>query len=72
MEKTKRRAVEEVYTAEVALIEARIHDIKTRTLMLGSENKFAAGFYSGVIKGFMVGLIISLLFFGVIFAYFVP
>ncbi|WP_309491949.1 tetrahydromethanopterin S-methyltransferase subunit F [Candidatus Hecatella orcuttiae] len=72
MEKAKRRAVETLYTPEMALIEARIHDLKTRLLLIGRENRFAAGFYGGLVKGFMWGMIISLLLFGVIFAYFIP
>lgn len=68
----KRRAVNAVYPPEVALIEARIHDIKTRILMIGRENRFAAGFYVGMVKGFTLGIIISLVLFGVLFLYFVP
>jgi len=50
----------EVYTPEVALIEARINDIKTRVQMIGEKNRFAAGFYSGFVKGFMIGVILSI------------
>ncbi|KYH38193.1 MAG: tetrahydromethanopterin S-methyltransferase subunit A [Candidatus Hecatellales archaeon B24] len=68
----KRRVVSEVYPAEAALLEALISDVKTRVLLAGLENRFSAGFYNGMVKGFMIGLIVSLLFFGVVFAYFVP
>ncbi|MHC1564553.1 MAG: tetrahydromethanopterin S-methyltransferase subunit F [Candidatus Hecatellaceae archaeon] len=72
MSEKKRRAVNEVYPAEAALVEALISDVKTRVLLAGLENRFSAGFYNGMVKGFMIGLIVSLLFFGVVFAYFVP
>jgi tetrahydromethanopterin S-methyltransferase subunit A len=68
----KRRVVSEVYPAEAALLEALISDVKTRVLLAGLENRFSAGFYNGMVKGFMIGLIVSLLFFGVVFAYFIP
>lgn len=54
------RKPKEVYTAEVAYLEARINDIKTRIQMIGEKNRFAAGFYAGFIKGFMVGMIVSI------------
>jgi len=50
----------EVYTPEVALIEARINDIKTRIQMIGEKGRFSAGFYSGFVKGFMLGIIVSI------------
>jgi tetrahydromethanopterin S-methyltransferase F subunit len=68
----KRRVVSEVYPAEAALLEALVSDVKTRVLLAGLENRFSAGFYNGMVKGFMIGLIVSLLFFGVVFAYFIP
>lgn len=64
------KTLKEVYTAEVALIEARINDIKTRVQMIGRENRFASGFTVGLIKGFMIGLVISLTLFTLIFHYF--
>lgn len=62
--------VEEVYPAEVALLEALISDVKTRVLLAGLENRFSAGFYNGMVRGFMLGLLVSLLFFGILFSYF--
>ncbi|MDH5816225.1 MAG: tetrahydromethanopterin S-methyltransferase subunit F [Candidatus Nezhaarchaeota archaeon] len=50
----------EAYTAEVAYLEARINDIKTRIQMIGEKNRFAAGFYAGFVKGFMIGIITSI------------
>jgi len=61
----------EEYTPEVALLEAKINDIKTRVEMIGRENRFAAGLTAGMTKGFMVGLILSLLLFGTVFHYFI-
>jgi len=62
----------EEYTAKVALLEARVNDLKTRVAMIGRENRFAAGLTAGMTKGFMVGLIFSLILFGVVFHYFLP
>ncbi|MGP3666920.1 MAG: tetrahydromethanopterin S-methyltransferase subunit F [Candidatus Bathyarchaeota archaeon] len=59
------------YTSEVALLEARINDIKTRIQMIGRENKFAAGFTVGLVKGFILGFALSLILFGVVFTYFI-
>ena len=67
----KVRVVKEVYPAEAALVEALISDIKTRVLLAGIENRFSAGFYNGMVRGFMIGMIVSLLFFGILFAYFI-
>ncbi len=64
------KKVKEGYTAEVALIEARINDIKTRVQMIARENRYASGFTVGIIKGFMIGIIISTALFGLIFHYF--
>jgi len=50
----------EVYTAEVAYLESRIGDIKTRIQMIGEKNRFAAGFYAGFVKGFMMGIVLSI------------
>ena len=72
MTKPKRRAIESVYTAEIALIESRIGDIRTKLSMIGRENRFSAGLYAGMVKGFAIGLAASLLFFGILFAYFIP
>lgn len=56
----------EAYTAEVAYLEARINDIKTRIQMIGEKNRFAAGFYAGFVKGFMIGVIVSIALFTII------
>ena len=61
----------EVYTPETAILEARINDIKTRIQMVAKENRYAAGFTVGLTRGFMLGLIISLTLFGVLFVYFI-
>ena len=58
-----------IYTAETSIIEARISDIKTRIMMIGRETRFASGFYAGVVKGFVVGITISLILFGLILHY---
>ena len=70
MGERKRRVVGEVYPAEAALLEALISDVKTRVLLAGLENRFSAGFYNGIVRGFMMGLLVAILFFGVLFAYF--
>jgi tetrahydromethanopterin S-methyltransferase F subunit len=62
----------EEYTAKVALLEAKINDIQTRVEMIGRENRYASGLTVGMTKGFMVGLIFSLILFGVVFHYFIP
>ncbi len=68
----KTSAIKSAYTAEMALLEARVNDVRTRVLMIGRENRFAAGLYAGMVKGFMVGMIVSLTLLGLIFYYFVP
>ncbi|MEM0217405.1 MAG: tetrahydromethanopterin S-methyltransferase subunit F [Candidatus Nezhaarchaeales archaeon] len=60
----------EAYTSEVAYIEARINDMKTRIQMIGEKNRFAAGFYAGFVKGFMIGMIVSITLLTVILATF--
>ncbi|MHC1586546.1 MAG: tetrahydromethanopterin S-methyltransferase subunit F [Candidatus Hecatellaceae archaeon] len=69
--KEKRRVVGEVYPAEAALIEALINDVRTRVLLVGLENRFSTGFYNGMVRGFMIGILVSLLFFGTLFTYFI-
>ena len=54
------RRPREVYTAEVAYLESRIGDIKTRIQMIGEKSRFAAGFYAGFVKGFMIGVVLSI------------
>lgn len=58
----------EAYTAEIAYLEARINDIKTRIQMIGEKNRFAAGFYAGFVKGFMIGMITSIALLTIILA----
>lgn len=60
-----------MYTAEASIVEARISDIKTRVMMIGRETRFASGFYAGMVKGFTIGITISLILFGFILHYFV-
>ncbi|MEM2057796.1 MAG: tetrahydromethanopterin S-methyltransferase subunit F [Thermoproteota archaeon] len=62
------KSLKESYTPEVALLEARINDIKTRVQMIGEKGRFSAGFYSGFVKGFMLGTIISIAIFTVLLA----
>ncbi|MCS7139232.1 MAG: tetrahydromethanopterin S-methyltransferase subunit F [Candidatus Nezhaarchaeota archaeon] len=61
------RRPKEVYTPEVALIEARINDMKTRIQMIGEKTRFAAGFYAGFVKGFMLGIVTSIVILTIIF-----
>jgi len=61
----------EVYNAETSIIEARISDIKTRIMMIGRETRFASGFYVGIVKGFVIGIITSLILFGFLLHYFI-
>mgnify|MGYP001773015800 CR=1 FL=1 len=49
----------EVYTAEVAYLESRIGDIKTRIQMIEKESRFVASFYAGFLKGFVIGMVLS-------------
>ncbi|RLE49398.1 MAG: tetrahydromethanopterin S-methyltransferase subunit F [Candidatus Methanomethylicota archaeon] len=69
-EEKRVRTLPTAYTPELATIEARISDIKTRILMIGRENRFAAGFYSGVVRGFMFGFIFSVVVFASILHFF--
>ena len=69
-EEKRVRTLPTAYTPELATIEARISDIKTRILMIGRENRFASGFYAGVIRGFMLGFILSTIVFASILHYF--
>lgn len=66
------RRPKEAYTAEVAYLEARISDIKTRIQLIGEKNRFAAGFYAGFVKGFMVGMMISIALLTIILTAFPP
>ena len=56
---------EEPLTGEMALITSRIKAIQMMVTDIGYRNRFASGVYGGKVEGVMIGLILSLLVFGV-------
>ncbi len=51
-------------TPETAVLTARIEDLKHFVTMIGRDSRFAAGLWSGLIKGLAIGIFVSFLLVG--------
>ena len=58
--------VEEPLSGEIALITSRIKNIQMMITDIGYRTRFSSGYYGGKIEGIMIGLIISLIIFGLL------
>jgi tetrahydromethanopterin S-methyltransferase F subunit len=48
-------------TPETAVLTARIEDLRHFITMIGRDNRFAAGMWTGFIKGLAIGIFLSFL-----------
>ncbi|MBK5190141.1 MAG: tetrahydromethanopterin S-methyltransferase subunit F [Methanosarcinales archaeon] len=51
-------------TPETAVLTARIEDLRHFITMIGRDSRFAAGLWSGFVKGLAIGIFVSTLFVG--------
>jgi tetrahydromethanopterin S-methyltransferase subunit A len=52
--------LKEIRTAEVAYVESRISDVKTKIEIVEKRSRFMAGFYAGFVRGFVIGMALSI------------
>lgn len=48
-----------MYAPEIAIIEARVSDIKDKILLIDDEARFSSGFRRGLVRGFLLGFALS-------------
>jgi len=51
-------------TPETAVITAKIEDLKKLITVIGKDSRFAAGLWVGFVKGFALGIFVSLMLAG--------
>ncbi|MCD6456958.1 MAG: hypothetical protein J7K81_09270 [Methanophagales archaeon] len=51
-------------TPETAVITAKIDDLKKLITVIGKDSRFAAGLWVGFVKGFALGIFVSLVLAG--------
>ena len=51
-------------TPETAVITAKIEDLKKLITVIGKDSRFAAGLWVGFVKGFALGIFVSLVLAG--------